>query len=86
MDNTKLKSKLDTKVQALQVQTEETSNYLALNNNTLDLIRENLKNQPLSYGLFDIVKSPSGGSTVFSVPGLSENWCFYHGEKNRCYT
>lgn len=47
------------------------SKYVALTNNTLDIIRENLKNQPLSYQLFDVVKSPSGGSTVFSVPGTS---------------
>lgn len=75
MDNTKLKSKLGTKVQALQEQTEEitsvNSTYLALNPNTLDIIRSNLKSQPLTYELFDVVKSPSGGSTVFSVPGLS---------------
>ena len=46
------------------------SGYLALNNNAIDIIRENLKNQPLSYDLFDVVKSPSGGATVFEVPGL----------------
>ena len=45
--------------------------YLALNNNALEIIRENLKNQPLSYDLFDVVKSPSGGATVFEVPGLA---------------
>lgn len=44
---------------------------MALTSNTLDLIKENLKQQPLSFQLFDLVKSPSGGSTVFSVPGLS---------------
>lgn len=48
-----------------------TSNFTALTNNALDIIRSNLKKQPLSFQLFDIVKSPSGGSTVFSVPGLS---------------
>ena len=74
MDKTKLKNKLGTKVQALQESTEEittSSTYLALNPNTLDIIRSNLKSQPLTYELFDVVKSPSGGSTVFSVPGLS---------------
>jgi hypothetical protein len=45
--------------------------YIALTTNALDIISENLKNQPLSHGLFDIVKSPSGGATVFSVPGIS---------------
>ena len=47
------------------------SNYIALNSDALDIIRDNLKSQPLSLDLFDVVKSPSGGSTVFSVPGLS---------------
>jgi hypothetical protein len=47
------------------------SNYIALTNNALDIINENLKNQPLSYQLFDIVKAPSGGTTAFTVPGLS---------------
>lgn len=46
------------------------SNYIALSGNALEIIRENLKQQPMSLDLFDIVKSPSGGSTVFSVPGL----------------
>lgn len=78
MDTTKLKDRLDGKVQGLQEQTSPTSavapagsGYIALSNNALDVIRENLKNQPLSLDLFDIVKSPSGGSTVFSVPGLT---------------
>lgn len=82
MDNTKLKTRMSSKVQDLQQPTEVApgsdtspasmeSGYLALTNNALDIIRANLKSQPLSLDLFDIVKSPSGGSTVFSVPGLS---------------
>lgn len=82
MDNTKLQNKMSSKIQELQkaavfAEVHETavaplnSNYLALNSNALDIIQENLKHQPLSFQLFDIVKSPSGGSTVFSVPGLS---------------
>ena len=85
MDNTKLKGRISGKVQELQQPTAEaeivaaetapapvdSSGYLALNNNALDIIRANLKSQPLTLDLFDIVKSPSGGSTVFSVPGLS---------------
>jgi hypothetical protein len=47
------------------------SNYIALKNNALEIINENLKNQPLSFALFDIVKSPSGGATVFAVPGIA---------------
>ena len=89
MDNTKLKSRINGKVQELQQPTEnqdiavtpalETalapvdSTYLALSNNALDIIRANLKSQPLTLDLFDIVKSPSGGSTVFEVPGLTGN-------------
>ena len=89
MDNTKLKGRISGKVQELQQPTEnqnitvtsapETSlapvesSYLALSNNALDIIRANLKSQPLTLDLFDIVKSPSGGSTVFEVPGLTGN-------------
>lgn len=82
MDTTKLKSRLGTKIQSLQepisipaeMQTSlipANSGYVALNSNALDIIKDNLKNQPLSVQLFDIVKAPSGGATVFSVPGLS---------------
>ena len=75
MDTSKLKGRLENKVQGLkkpaEVPAPVNSTYLALTNNALDIIRENLKNQPLSFDLFDIVKAPSGGSTVFAVPGLS---------------
>ena len=47
------------------------SEYIALTNNAMDIINENLKNQPLSYQLLSIIKSPSGGATAFTVPGLS---------------
>lgn len=84
MDNSKLKSRMSGKARELQnpapaaeAAEPETalvpaaSSYIALTSNALDLIRANLKHQPLSLDLFDMVKSPSGGSTVFSVPGLS---------------
>lgn len=82
MDNTKLKDRMGGKIQELQQQSLETvatnstkdsaeSVYLALTNNSLNIIRANLKHHALSLDLFDTVKSPSGGSTVFSVPGLS---------------
>ncbi len=77
MDNTDLKNRLENKIQTLQPTGDTTtevvsqSHYIALHNNALELIRSNLKNQPLSYDLFDVVKSPSGGSTVFAVPGLA---------------
>ena len=84
MDSTKLKSRMSGKVQELQQSvagaTDTTSDtslapansgYLALTTNALDIIRANLKSQPLTLDLFDIVKSPSGGSILFSVPGLS---------------
>lgn len=84
MDNTRLKGRMSGKVQELQKPIEVAaatdaalapmdSGYLALNNNALDIIRANLKSQPLTLDLFDIVKSPSGGSTVFEVPGLAGN-------------
>ena len=80
MDNMKLKNRMSGKVQELQQPVEvveaapvipANSGYLALTNNAINIIRENLKNQPLSFDLFDVVKSPSGGATVFSVPGLA---------------
>jgi len=79
MDNSKLKSKLDGKVQAMADPAEQPrpaslapveSNYIALRGDTMDVIQANLKRQPLSLDLFDVVKSPAGGATVFSVPGL----------------
>ncbi len=68
MNNTKLKERLNGKAESALATVK---NYVALNGNSLEIIRENLKNQPLSLSLFDIVKSPSGGSTVFSVPTIS---------------
>ena len=84
MDNAKLKGRMNGKMQELQKPSEVTaasdtslapveSAYLALTNNALDIIRANLKSQPLTLDLFDIVKSPSGGATVFEVPGLTGN-------------
>ena len=81
MDNSKLKSRMSGKMQELQKPVEDMaapatalapveSTYLALTSNALDIIRAN-QSQPLSLDLFDIVKSPSGGSTVFEVPGLT---------------
>jgi len=84
MNTTALKSKLGSKVQALgdpvvmpvPVVPEATiapaeSSYVALSTNALEIIRANLKHQALSLDLFDVVKSPAGGSTVFTVPGLA---------------
>lgn len=74
MGNTKLKERLmsaNGTTTVLATVTDSPSTFVALESNALDIIRENLKNQPLSMSLFDIVKSPSGGSTVFSVPGIS---------------
>ena len=69
-----LKDCLNSKILTIEERTrptETTINYLALKNNALEIIQQNLKSQPLSFQLFDVVKSPSGGATVFSVPGLS---------------
>ena len=80
MDTTKLKSKLEDKVRDLDTPAEAApkptvelapldSHYMAFRSNALTVIQENLKNQPLSFQFFDIVKSPSGGATVFSCAG-----------------
>ncbi len=78
MNTENLKSKLSSKIQNISdeenaVITQETTvtNYAALKNNALEIIKNNLKNQPLSLQLFDTIKSPSGGSTSFTIPTLS---------------
>ena len=80
MDSTKLKNRMNTKMAELETLAPlpfemglapVNADYAALSNNALSVIRENLKNQPLALDFFDVVKSPSGGSTVFSVPGLN---------------
>ena len=81
MNTENLKSKLSNKVKDIsneeRITMQETTitktdtNYAALKNNAFDIIKNNLKNQPLSLQLFDIIKSPSGGSTSFTIPTLS---------------
>lgn len=81
MNTENLKSKLSSKINDIsneerKIAMQETAiikstNYIALKNNALDIIKDNLKNQPLSLQLFDIIKSPSGGSTSFTIPTLS---------------
>ena len=76
MSNANLKNRLNGKLQAKEPVIETAlatvnSDYSALTNNAIDIINENLKSQPLSYQLFDTIKSPSGGITSFSVPSLS---------------
>jgi len=85
MATTKLKDRLDNKLQSREPGTTNErivpipatslapveSGYVALTTNALDIIGENLKTQPLSHALFDVIKSPSGGATAFTVPGLS---------------
>lgn len=62
----------ETTITATAVTTQTfTETYAALNSNTIDVIKQNLKNQPLSIQLFDTVKAPSGGTTVFTVPGIA---------------
>ena len=77
MNTENLKSKLSNKVKditeerTIVMQETALTNYAALKNNSLEIIKSNLKNQPLSLQLFDIIKSPSGGSTSFTIPTLS---------------
>jgi len=87
MANSKLKEQLNGKLQNQQPESTEEriedmsdttalttvneSNYIALKSDALGIISENLKHQQLSPAMFDVVKSPSGGTTAFTVPGLS---------------
>jgi hypothetical protein len=83
MNSASLKARLVDKVQALDASAGRTehmqntaittynSSYIALTNNALNVISENLKSQPLSISMFDVIKSPAGGTTAFTVPGLS---------------
>lgn len=81
MTSEQLKNRLNSKVESISQERKNAlmsenvitaeNGYIALRSNTIDIIRQNLKNQPLSFQLFDTVKSPSGGSTVFTVPGIS---------------
>ena len=80
MDSAKLKTRMNSKMSELETPAPlpfemglapVNADFAALSNNALSVIRENLKNQPLALDFFDVVKSPSGGSTVFSVPGLN---------------
>ena len=78
MSTTNLKNRLASKTTGVEANDltattllTNSPEYAALKGNDLEIIEENLKNQPMSLQLFDIVKSPSGGSTVFTVPGIS---------------
>ena len=82
MSTATLMDRLNDRAQRLEIPTEQLvpagnalartdSDYIGLTDNALDMIRENLKDQPLSLELFDLVKSPTGGSTVFTVPGMA---------------
>ena len=87
MASSKLKDRLNEKLQNQQPESAEgknvamtdttalttvsESNFVALKSDALGIISENLKHQPLSPAMFDVVKSPSGGTTAFTVPGIS---------------
>jgi len=84
-----LKTRLGTRVQAIAkpvVNIESVadnslatvnSSYLALNNNALEIIQENLKKQPLSFQIFDIVKSPSVSHMDARKRDVKMN-CYYY--------
>lgn len=79
---TNIKDRLGQKVSDLQTAQEETgfvprpaaslaaSEYAALAGNAMEVLGENLKHQPLSQQVFDVIKAPSGGATVFTVSGV----------------
>jgi hypothetical protein len=82
MSTRNLKKQLDDKVQALDsspveklpiapVNTELNSDYIVLRSNALEIINENLKNHSLSRASIDTIKSPSGGATIFTIPGIA---------------
>ena len=75
MNTTKLKDRLNSKIQQPESTEERNTNmtteatalakiesgYIALRNNALEIISENLKNQQLSQAMFDVVKAPACG-------------------------
>lgn len=78
-----LKDRLGQKVSDLQTAQKENalttrpqtalaavSGYSALASNAMEVLYENLKHQPLSQQVFDVIKAPSGGATVFTVSGV----------------
>jgi hypothetical protein len=72
--NTELKKKMSKKSATTTPETALTvseSNFIAFTENAHGIITENLKGKQLSYQMLDVVKSPSGGTTAFSVPGVS---------------
>ena len=75
MTNTQIKDRLTAKANSLDTAPTDIactdSGYAALSSNVIDVIKGNLKNQPISFQLFDVVKAPSGGTTVFAVPGIT---------------
>lgn len=81
---TNLKDRLEQKVSDLQTAQKEealvsqphaapaaVSGYGALATNAMEVLCENLKHQPLSQQVFDVIKAPSGGATVFTVNGVA---------------
>ena len=85
MNSAKLKTTLSKKVQDAQTEPLEGNiaympntslapsqpSHISLPPNALDIINENLKNKPLSIQSIDIIKSPTGGTTAFTVPSIS---------------
>lgn len=75
MAGTKIREQLMEKANSLCKDTADVSindkGYIALSGNVIDVIKGNLKNQPISLQLFDVVKAPSGGATVFTIPGVT---------------
>lgn len=74
MTNTQIKDRLTAKANSLSTAPTDITctdgGYVALSSNVIDVIKSNLKNQPISFQLFDVVKAPTGGTTVFTVPGI----------------
>jgi len=72
-DSTERKNVYMPKAKVLESSTVNTvaQGRISLPANALDIINENLKNRPLSRQSIDVIKSPAGGTTAFTVPCLA---------------
>ena len=72
----KLNEKLDdlaerkSEIQSTEI-IETPGSYLAVTQQAVAIITENLKNKPISRQSIDTIKSPSGGTLVFTIPSIT---------------
>ncbi len=70
-----VKQNTNTKIEVVENSISQSinSDIVALNSNVLEVINDNLKNNCLTKASFDIIKSPSGGTLVFTIPTLEDD-------------